>query len=100
MMGNNIGLCVKEPMSLCRYKNLFGEPGKGVHSLRVFNFAAADIITTFVGSAIISRVTGYSFVVVLLALIILGVISHRVFCVKTTVDNFLFPAAFNPASVQ
>jgi len=33
-------------MSLCKYKNYFGEPGKGVHSYRIFNIAMVDVIQT------------------------------------------------------
>jgi len=33
-------------MSLCEYKNYFGESGKGVHSYRIFNIAIVDVIMT------------------------------------------------------
>ena len=31
----------------CPYKNLFGEPGTGAHSIRFMGFAVADTILTF-----------------------------------------------------
>jgi len=33
-------------MSLCEYKDYFGESGKGVHSYRIFNFAIVDVMMT------------------------------------------------------
>ena len=33
-------------MSLCEYKDFFGESGKGVHSYRIFNIAIVDVIMT------------------------------------------------------
>ena len=31
-------------MNLCKYKNILGELGKGVHSFRVFGVAIVDVI--------------------------------------------------------
>ena len=80
-------------MSLCRFKNLFGEPGTGAHAFRIFDLAIADVLTSVIAAAVISRVSGFRFITILLALFILGVIAHRMFCVRTTVDKFLFPSA-------
>jgi len=33
-------------MSLCKYKDYFGESGKGVHSYCIFNFAIVDVMIT------------------------------------------------------
>jgi len=38
----------------CQYKNIFGEPGTGIHSYRVFGFAAVDILGTILGALFIS----------------------------------------------
>ena len=35
-------------MSLCKYANALGEPGKGVHSIRVFNIAVVDVLFTII----------------------------------------------------
>ena len=48
-------------MSLCKYKNYFGEPGKGVHSYRIFNIAIVDVVMTLIGALIISYLSGIKF---------------------------------------
>ena len=80
-------------VDLCKYKNALGEPGKGVHSYRLFGVAIADVIMTLIGAAIISYFSGYSFFYVAVVLFILGIVLHRLFCVRTTVDKALFPNA-------
>ena len=77
-------------MSLCKYANALGEPKKGIHSYRVFNIAIVDVIMTIFGGLIISFIFKISFWKTTLALFIIGIISHRLFCVKTTIDRYLF----------
>ena len=76
----------------CKYKNLFGELGTGVHSYRFYNIAILDVVITFVVAYLLNIFIfpniAYSKVVILF--FILGIILHRFFCVKTTVDKFLF----------
>jgi hypothetical protein len=78
---------------LCKYKNALGEPKKGIHSYRLFGVAIADVIMTLIGAVIISYFFGYSFLYVAIFLFVLGIILHRLFCVRTTVDKLLFPNA-------
>jgi hypothetical protein len=78
-------------MNLCKYKNIFGEPGKGVHSYRLFGVAIVDVILTIIAAFIISYFFKYSFIKVLIILFILGIFFHRLFCVRTTIDKLLFP---------
>ena len=33
-------------MVLCEFKDIFGKPGEGVHSIRIANFAIIDILLT------------------------------------------------------
>ena len=42
-------------MNLCQYKNMFGEPGKGVHSYRLFKLAIVDVVMTIIGAYLISK---------------------------------------------
>lgn len=72
---------------LCPFRNILGIPGEGVHSYRVFNIAIVDVLLTVLLAFIISR---KHFVIVLIVLFVLGIILHRLFCVKTTVDKWLF----------
>jgi|UniRef100_A0A6C0ASY0 hypothetical protein len=78
---------------LCPYKYMLGQPGKGIHSYRLFNFAIADVIMTIIGAIFIAYFTNNlnRFPYILGGLFLLGIILHRLFCVRTTVDKILFP---------
>lgn len=75
----------------CKYKNIFGKVGEGVHSIRVLDIAVVDVIFTILAAYIIHRYRpAYSFYCILLILFIFGIVLHRVFCVRTTIDKLLF----------
>jgi len=81
----------------CRYNldTYFGKVGEGVHSYRVFNIAIVDVIATIIGAFLIYLVMPYiykpiRFIYILIALFLLGIILHRVFCARTTIDRLLF----------
>ena len=77
---------------LCQYRNIFGEIGKGVHSYRIFDIAIIDVLLTLLISYIIKIIKpSYSYICILLILFTTGIILHRVFCVRTTIDKLLFP---------
>lgn len=77
-------------MNLCKYKNALGVPEKGIHSYRLFGVAIMDVIMTIIGAYIISYFFNYNFIYTLVILFALGIILHRLFCVKTTIDKLLF----------
>jgi len=72
------------------YSGIFGEPNTGIHSYRVFDVAIMDIISTVIGAYLISYFIDYDFLTVLALLFLLGIILHRLFCVKTTLDKLIF----------
>ena len=78
-------------MDLCKYKNSLGEPKKGVHSYRLFGVAIMDVLFTIIGAYLLSLFFNYSFIYTLIIFFSLGIILHRLFCVRTTVDKLLFP---------
>jgi len=78
-------------MNLCKYKNLLGIPKKGIHSYRFLGLAIADVIMTIIGALLISYFLKISLVYTTISLFILGIILHRLFCVRTTIDKLLFP---------
>jgi len=80
-------------VSLCKYKNLFGEPGTGIHSIRMFGVGMIDVLTVLIAGWLISYIWKLNIYLVLAVLFISGIIIHRLFCVRTTVDKFLFPNA-------
>ena len=80
-------------MDLCKYKDALGIPGQGIHSYRLGGFAIADVIMTIIGAFFISFLTKWNFWYTLIGFFLLGIILHRLFCVRTTVDKLLFPNA-------
>ena len=77
--------------NLCRYKNMFGKPGTGVHSYRIFNIAIVDVLLTILAAILIAYIKKISFIKTAIVLFLLGIFMHRIFCVRTTVDKWLFP---------
>jgi uncharacterized membrane protein len=78
-------------IDLCRYKDIFGRPKEGAHSYRIFDIAVVDVTATVVVAYVIARVFGFAFWKSLVVLFLIGIISHRAFCVRTTVDKLVFP---------
>ena len=76
---------------LCRYKNLLGKPGTGIHSFRIANIAVFDVLITLLFAyalcLLFPNIPKYIFFI---GIFILGIIVHRIFCVKTTINNLLF----------
>lgn len=72
------------------YSKIFGEPEKGIHSYRLFGIAIIDVILTIIGAIIISKIINVNFFLILILLFLLGIILHRLFCVKTTIDKLIF----------
>ena len=56
---------------LCKYKNIFGEENKGIHSYRIFNVAVVDEIATIILALLISRKHFIKILILLLYLIII-----------------------------
>lgn len=80
-------------MSLCQYKDILGKVGEGVHSVRFMGLAIVDVIFTILGAYLLSLLFQWDFWVTLLVIFITGIILHRIFCVRTTIDKILFPNA-------
>lgn len=74
---------------LCQYKDYFGIPNKGYHQ-HFMGIAYLDVIMTIIAAEIIAYILDTSFILVLIALFLTGIILHRLFCVRTTVDKYLF----------
>ncbi len=73
---------------------IFGKEGEGVHSFRVFDIAAFDVLLTFLGGAILAYMTGKftisSFLISTIFLFVIGIVLHRLFCVNTTINKAIF----------
>ena len=75
---------------LCQYKNIFGEPNKGVHSYRLFGLAIVDVVMTILAGFLFAKLFKVDLLKTIIILFLLGIIFHRLFCVRTTIDKMLF----------
>lgn len=75
---------------LCKYKNALGKPKEGLHKYRIFNIAIIDLLLTIIVAIIISYIMKMNVFIVFIILFLLGIIMHRLFCVRTTIDKLLF----------
>jgi hypothetical protein len=75
---------------LCQYKDLLGVPGQGVHT-HFMGFAWRDTLMTIIGGFLIALVFKFNILYTIIGLFIIGILFHRLFCVRTTVDKILFP---------
>ena len=74
----------------CKYKDALGKPKEGLHSYRVFNISIIDVLLTILLAKFIQYyiMEDTEFGVILFVCFIIGIIIHRIFCVKTQVDKF------------
>ena len=77
-------------MFFCKYKNIFGEPGTGIHALRFFNIAVWDVVMTIIGAIAYSLLFGTNMLHTIVLFFVFGIIMHRLFCVRTTIDKIIF----------
>lgn len=67
----------------CPFKNLLGEPKKGVHSTRMFGIAFADTLLTIILALVTTWITKLNFVISLFSWILMGEVLHILFGVQT-----------------
>jgi len=77
-------------MRLCKYKDIFGKPGTGAHSYRIFDIAIVDTLLAILLGYIIWHISGKKLnpYYVAVFIFLLGLFSHWLFCVETTVNKF------------
>lgn len=79
-------------MSSCpfkKFKNIFGEAGKGVHQYRLLDVALVDYLLTLVLAVVVSKLTGLPLVLSTILMFILGIILHWLFGLQTSAVQFL-----------
>ncbi len=77
-------------LDLCQYKNLFGKVGTGAHSIRFMNIAIIDVILTAIIAKFLQKKYNKKFLYYFILLLLLSIVAHRLFCVRTTIDKLLF----------
>ena len=77
---------------LCKYKNMFGEPNKTWRKEhRIFDISYIDVLVVLIFCIFFSWFSKYPFIFVVVIVFFLGIIAHRLFCVRTRIDRWLFP---------
>ena len=74
----------------CKYADVFGKPNTGIHSYRVFNIAIVDLGMTIIVCCIIAYFLKFNIWITILVGLLFGIIAHRVFCVNTTINKYIF----------
>lgn len=69
---------------------MFGKPKTGVHKHRILNIAIVDVGMTIAGAYALHKLYKFNFRNTLILLFLAGILAHRAFCVRTTVDKLLF----------
>ncbi len=76
----------------CKYKHLFGKPKEGLHNYRYMNIALVDVGLTILLAKFFQFyfLMDYNIFIIIFFSFILGILMHRLFCVRTTIDKLLF----------
>jgi hypothetical protein len=74
---------------LCKFKNIFGEPGKGVHSHRFMGVAIVDYALTILLAILVTKLTKLPLVISTILCFVMGIVLHALFCVPTQATIFL-----------
>jgi len=77
-------------MGLCKYKDIFGKVGTGVHSLRLFDIAVVDTLLTLLLAYIINLYLKSNLLLIFFVLLVASIAIHRAFCVETTLTKMFF----------
>lgn len=70
---------------LCPFKDIFGAPGTGVHSIRLFDIAVVDTVLTILGAVYLAKYKGWNVYWTVFWVFVVGEVMHVLFCVDTTV---------------
>jgi hypothetical protein len=71
------------------FKDMFGRPGKGIHSYRIFDTAIVDYVLSLLGAMLITYLTSVPLVITTICILVLGIIFHILFGVDTAAVAFL-----------
>ena len=74
----------------CVYQDSLGIPGQGFHT-HFLGVAILDVIGTILIAEILAHVFNWNIYLTLIAVFLTGIVLHRMFCVRTTLDKILFP---------
>jgi len=72
-----------------KYKNIFGKPGEGIHSIRFGDTAMVDYILTIILAMITTLITNIPIVLTTIVWLIVGIILHFLFGIQTASLTYL-----------
>ena len=74
---------------LSKYKNIFGEPGKGLHQYKFKGTSVIDYGFTIVVAFIVTYYTDIPLVITTIVLLILGILFHSLFGIRSQALKYL-----------
>jgi len=78
--------------AFAKYKDIIGKPNEGIHGYyRLFDISVFDVVVVIVAGMYIAYVWKFQLWIVLVILFAAGILAHRLFCVRSTIDKWLFP---------
>ncbi len=79
-------------MKLCpfkKFKNIFGQAGKGLHSVKILDTAIVDYILSIILAFILAWITDIPVVLMTIIVFILGIFFHMLFGINTNSIKYL-----------
>jgi hypothetical protein len=77
-------------MNFCKYRHILGVEKKGFHKKRIFGFALNDILGTIIIASLYGYYANINIIKSNVILFLIAIILHKIFCVKTTLNNLIF----------
>ena len=75
----------------CKYADIFGIPGKGVHRFRLGGIAVVDLVLTLGLALGLSYIpSSPPFTIWIILLLLLAMVLHALLCTKTSVSKWLY----------
>jgi len=70
---------------------MFGEVDTGAHSYKLGGFAVVDTAMTIIIAVLFAWFSKSNVWITLVIFFLIGILIHRLFCVRSAVDRLLFP---------
>ena len=74
---------------LCKYKDIFGKVGEGVHKYRFLNTAMVDYYLTILFAMLLTYITDIPLILTTVGLLLLSILFHYLFGVQTNTLKYL-----------
>ena len=74
---------------LKKYRDILGIPGKGLHRIKFRGTAIVDYILTIIVAILTTLVTGFPLVLSTIIWFIIGILSHILFGINTSVLKYM-----------